>query len=110
LIFGELFSAMARRATPTSFASIVKNMGFLAKNLPFARQKAETHYKKAIASAQKVGAQAMEGQAHLGLGKLYSSTGNKDKARECFSSAIQLFKGCEAETFLKKAHEGLSAL
>ena len=110
LIFGELFSAMARRATPTSFASIVKNIGFLAKNLPFARQHAEAHFKKAIASAQKVGAKGMEGQAHLGLGKLHSSTGNNAKARDCFSSAIQLFKECEAETFLKKAHEGLSSL
>ena len=110
LIFGELFSAMACRKTHASFASVVKNIGFLVKTLPFARQKAEDHYKKAIASAQKVGAQAMEGQAHLGLGKLYSNTGNKDKARDCFSSAIQLFERCGAETFLKKAHECLSAL
>jgi tetratricopeptide (TPR) repeat protein len=110
LIFGELFSALARRATPASFTSIVKNMGFLARNLPFARQNAETRYKKAIASAQKVGAKGMEGQAHLGLGILYSSTGNKEKARDCFSSAIQLFKGCRAEKFLKKAQESLSSL
>ena len=110
LIFGELFSAMALRKMPFSFVSIVKSIGFLAKNLPFARQKAEKHYKKALVSAQKVGARAMEGQAHLGLGTLYNSTGLKDKARDCFLSAIKLFEGCEAETFLRKTREALSSL
>jgi tetratricopeptide (TPR) repeat protein len=110
LIFGELFSVMALRKMLISFANIVKNIGFLAKNLPFARQKAEKHYKRALISAQKIGAKAMEGQAHLGLGKLYKRTGHKDKARDCFSSAIKLFEECEAETFLKQAREALSSL
>ena len=52
----------------------------------------------------------MEGQAHLGLGKLYSRTGDRDKAHDCFSSAIELFKECEAETFLEKAREAQSSL
>jgi class 3 adenylate cyclase/tetratricopeptide (TPR) repeat protein len=110
LIFGELYSALAGRKTPISFASIVKNIGFLVQNLPFARQKAENHYKRALVSAQKVGAKAMEGQAQLGLGKLYSGTGKRDKARDCFSSAIELFEECEAETFLRKAREARSSL
>jgi class 3 adenylate cyclase/tetratricopeptide (TPR) repeat protein len=110
LIFGELFSAMALKKMPISFAGIVKNIGFLAKNLPCAREKAEKHYISAMVSAQKIGARAMEGQAHLGLGKLYSRTGHKDKARDCFASAIKLFKVCEAETFLQQAREALSSL
>ena len=110
LIFGELYAALAGRKRPVSFGSIVKNIGFLAQNLPFARKKAENHYTRALVSAQKIGAKAMEGQAHLGLGKLYSRTGNREKARDCFSSAIELFKECEAETFLKKAREALSSL
>ena len=110
LIFGELFSAMALRKMPISFTGIVKNIGFLAKNLPFARQKAEKHYKGALISAQKIGARAMEGQAQLGLGKLYRETGHRDKAPDCFSSAIKFFEVCEAETFLKKAREALSSL
>jgi class 3 adenylate cyclase/tetratricopeptide (TPR) repeat protein len=105
LIFGELYSALAGRKVPISFVSIVKNIFFLAKNLPFARQKAENHYRKALVSAQKVGAKAMEGQAQLGLGKLYRKTGNSDKARDCFSSAVELFEECEAETFLREACE-----
>ena len=110
LIFGELYAALAGRKAPVSFASIVKNIGFLAQNLPFARKKAENHYTRALVSAQKIGAKAMEGQAHLGLGKLYSRTGDRDKAHGCFSSAIELFKECEAETFLEKAREALSSL
>ena len=110
LIFGELFSAMALKKMPISFVGIVKNIGFLTKNLPCARKKAEKHYTSALVSAQKIGARAMEGQALLGLGKLYSSTGHKNKARDCFVSAIELFEVCEAETFLKQAREALSSL
>ena len=65
---------------------------------------------RALASAQKIGAKAMEGQIHLGLGKLYSRTGNREKARHCFSSTIKLFEVCEAENFLKQAREALSSL
>ncbi|MDX1777626.1 MAG: hypothetical protein R3339_01990, partial [Thermodesulfobacteriota bacterium] len=110
LIFGELFSAMALRKMEISFRDIVRNLGFLIKNLPFARQKAEKHYMRALTSAQKIGAKAMEGQIHLGLGKLYSRTGNREKARHCFLSAIKLFEVCEAEIFLKQAREALSSL
>jgi tetratricopeptide (TPR) repeat protein len=110
LIIGELFSAMARRTAPIKLSIIVRNLGFMVRKVPFAGRNAAYHYYRAIESAKKVGAQAMEGQAYLGLGHLYSSKGKKDKALHCFSSAIQLFKRCEAETFLKKAHEGLSSL
>ncbi len=109
-LFGELFSAMALRKMPISFAGIVRNIGFLAKNLPCARQKAEKHYTRALVSAQKIGAKAMEGQGYLGLGKLYSRTGHRDKARDCFSAAIKLFEVCETETFLKQARDALSSL
>jgi tetratricopeptide (TPR) repeat protein len=110
LIFGELFSAMALRKMEISFADIVRNIGFLARNLPFARHKAEKHYTRALASAHKIGARAMEGQTYLGLGTLYRETGHMEKARYCLSSAIKLFEGCEAETFLRKAREALSSL
>ena len=52
----------------------------------------------------------MEGQAHLGLGKLYREAGERNKAHDCFSSAIELFRECEADTFLEKAREARSSL
>jgi tetratricopeptide (TPR) repeat protein len=110
LIFGELYAALAGRKAPINFVSVVKNFGFLAQNLPFARKKAENHYTRALVSAQKIGAKAMEGQAHLGLGKLYREAGERNKAHDCFSSAIELFRECEADTFLEKAREARSSL
>ena len=74
------------------------------------KRQAENHYTRALVSAQKIGAKAMEGQAHLGLGKLYREAGERNKAHDCFSSAIELFRECEADTFLEKAREARSSL
>jgi hypothetical protein len=50
------------------------------------------------------------GPAYLDLGLLYSSRGEKERAREFISTSAKLFEQCELENSLKRATEALEAL
>jgi len=89
---------------------IIKNFGFLIKNVPFAASKAEAHFSKAIEGAREIGAKGILGQAYLDLGRLHKAKKRKEKARECIEKAIEYFELCEAEIFLKQAREELQSL
>ncbi len=48
--------------------------------------------------------------AYLDLGLLHKAKGEKDKAKEYISTAVDLFTQCEAEVYLKQAKEALESL
>lgn len=75
-----------------------------------AAKKAEGHFNKAIEVAKQIGAKCTLGMAYLDLGLLHRARGQKDQARRCISTAIQVFEECEAETRLKHAREALESL
>jgi tetratricopeptide (TPR) repeat protein len=108
LIIGDIYAALARRETPISWSILARNAFFLAKNLPFAAGKARDHYLKAIESANRIGAQVIEGQAYLSLGRFYMRGGKNRQASACFSSASRLFELCEAGVYLEQARRELS--
>jgi tetratricopeptide (TPR) repeat protein len=89
---------------------IIKNIGFLLRNLPFARRKAEKHFINSINIAKAIGAKSTLGKSYLDLGLLYKERGKKDLARDCISKAIQVFEQCEIETYLSQAKEALASL
>jgi hypothetical protein len=60
---------------------------------------------RAIESAKEIGAKGIQGQAYLRLGLLYIEKGNKQRAMDSISSAIQLFEEGEAKTFLEQANQ-----
>ncbi len=80
------------------------------KNVPFASQKAEAHFNKAIEVAKEIGAKGIKGEAYLDLGLLHKAKGRTDQAMKCISDSIQIFEECEAEVYLKKANEALESL
>ncbi len=108
LIIGDIYAALACRAAPVSWASIIKNGLFLAKTLPFAAKRAEAHYRATIASAHRIGARVIEGQGYLSLGRLYKARREYGRAAGCFSAAANLFERCEAGFFLEQARQELS--
>jgi hypothetical protein len=109
-VLGKVNMQIAQRASPIALSTIVKNIGFLIRNVPFASKKAEYHFKKAIEAMRDIGAKGLLGQASLDLGLLHTVKGRTDEARECLSEAIRLFKQCEAEGYLKRAKEALASL
>jgi class 3 adenylate cyclase/tetratricopeptide (TPR) repeat protein len=89
---------------------IIKNIGFLLRNFPFAGKKAEMHFMNSINIAKAIGAKSTLGNSYLGLGLLYKERGKKDPARDYITKAIQVFDQCGIETYLRKAKEALASL
>jgi class 3 adenylate cyclase/tetratricopeptide (TPR) repeat protein len=88
----------------------IKNISFLIKHIPLSSKKAETHFKKAIETAKKIGAKGLMAQSYHSLGLLHAAKKQTDQAKECLSKAIELFKQCEAEVYLQQAKEALASL
>ncbi len=109
-VIGRIYLQMVRGEGDLSLSVMVKNIGFLIKNVPFAASKAEQHFNKAIEVAEQIGAKGTTAQAYLDLGRLHKAKKRKEKARECMSMAIHHFELCEAEIFLKQAREELESL
>lgn len=57
--------------------SVMKNLGFLLKNMPFARRKAQEHFKRSIKVSEELGAKCVSGMAYLDLGLLYQRMGKR---------------------------------
>jgi tetratricopeptide (TPR) repeat protein len=110
LLSGKIYYQIAEGKDPRDISIIWKNIGFLVRHAPFAGKKAATHYSRAIQAAKEVGAKATLGQAYLDLGLLHRAKKRSDKAKECFSEAIQIFEECEMNGFLKQASEALASL
>jgi class 3 adenylate cyclase/tetratricopeptide (TPR) repeat protein len=109
-IIGKIYSQIVEGAGPISPLSIAKNIGFLAKNVPFADKKAESHFNKAIEVAKEIGAKSLLGPLYLDLGLLHKANKRTDKARWCLAEAIQIFEQCEAKVYLKQVKEVLGSL
>jgi tetratricopeptide (TPR) repeat protein len=109
-ILGKVYSQIVEGAKPISLSTMVKNIGFLIKNVPFASKKAEEHFNRAIEVAKEIGAKGTMGRAYLDLGLLYRIKGKTEQAKKCISEAIQIFEQTEAGGFLKQAKEALASL
>jgi tetratricopeptide (TPR) repeat protein len=80
------------------------------KNVPFASQKAEAHFNKAIEVAKEIEAEGIQCLSYLDLGLLHKARGRTDQAREYVSKAIRLFEEGEAEVYLEEAKKVLASL
>jgi class 3 adenylate cyclase/tetratricopeptide (TPR) repeat protein len=109
-LLGIVYLQMVQKAEPISITKAAKNIGFLLKNIPVAAHKAEEHLSKAAETAKKIGAKSISGPALLDLGHLHKSKKRSEKAKECFSEAIQIFEECEMDGFLKQAKDALESL
>jgi len=64
----EVYFQMATRRRRLGFWTILKNLGFILKEVPFARRKAETYLRKIIQVGQEIGASGfMQSHAALNL-------------------------------------------
>jgi len=109
-MLAKIFSQIAERAEPINLSKIIKNIGFIAKNVPFASKKAEGHFKKVIELGEEMGAKIVVGGACLDLGLLYKAKKRKDQANKFILKAVKLFEQCKAEVYLSQAKEELESL
>jgi class 3 adenylate cyclase/tetratricopeptide (TPR) repeat protein len=109
-ILASIYSQIILGEGEITPGTMIKNLGFLVKNVPFAGKKAEQHFHNAIDVAKEIGAKGVMGQAYLGLGHLHKGKKRIDRAKECMIHAVQLFEECNADAFLKQAEEALASL
>ncbi|MCX5892317.1 MAG: AAA family ATPase [Deltaproteobacteria bacterium] len=75
----EIYFQMATRPRRLGFRAIIKNLGFILKEVPFARRKAEACLSKFIQDGKEIGAGGfMQSQAALNL-ELLRRTNSKEK-------------------------------
>jgi tetratricopeptide (TPR) repeat protein len=110
LRLGQVYLQIVNKSAPVSLSTMVKNIGFILRNVPSAATKAEEHFKKAIRVSKEIGAKMVLGEAYLDLGLLHKAKGRTEQVRECITESIQIFEQCEAEVRLKQAKEALASL
>ena len=106
---GEINLKIATGPRP-SLSTLAKNAGFLAKSIPFAIKNAENHFYKTIKLLEEIGAVGFLGYPYLSLGLLYNSSKRTNQAKQCIVEAIDLFRACEAEEYVKQANKLLDSL
>jgi class 3 adenylate cyclase/tetratricopeptide (TPR) repeat protein len=109
-ILGKIYSQIVDGSGSVSPLSLIKNIGFVVKTVPFADQKADSHFKKAIEGAKAIGAKSVLGPAYLDWGLLHKVKKRTDQARECITKAMKIFEEWEAEIYLKQAREAQASL
>jgi tetratricopeptide (TPR) repeat protein len=106
---GKVYLQMVEGPAP-NLPTMLKNIGFLIRNVPFAAKKAEAHFNTAIEIAKEIKADGLLGQAYLDLGLLHKTKKKTNQARECISKAMEIFERYETEVYLKQAKEALEKL
>jgi tetratricopeptide (TPR) repeat protein len=69
---------------------------------------AEDSYRRALALAEELGLRPLMAHCHLGLGSLYSRSGDREQARAELSAAIALFRILEMPFWLARAMAALA--
>ena len=107
----EIYLRIAMRAQTLDFRSIIRNLNFIVKDLPFSKVRAEAYLNKIIQVGQEVESQGfLHGQALLNMGLLLRLKGKKTSAMEYFNEALQIFQRCRSEKYLKRCQEALDSV
>ena len=106
-LLGRIYLQIVLKQGPRSLSLIARNIGFIVKNVPFAKKKAEDYFNKAIQIANETGAKGVLSQAYLNLGILYKERKLIDQAKKYFQDAIAIFERCEAKAYTQQAKDAL---
>ena len=109
LSLGKLYAQIASGTGSVSIKTMLKNVGFIIKNVPNATKKSEEYLLKAVESAGIINAAGMQAQALFELGMLYKQKGNKEKAINCLKEATKIFNDYGNHVFLEKAQSALES-
>jgi class 3 adenylate cyclase/tetratricopeptide (TPR) repeat protein len=109
-MLGSLYLQIALGQGPKSLALMAKNIGFIIKQVPNAAKKAEYHLNQIIELSDKIDCRRFLGQAYLDLGRLHQAKKRLERARDCYSRAIKVFKQNRAETLVKQAKEDIESV
>jgi len=106
---GKVFSLIATGPKP-SFSIMAKNIGFLAKNVPFASRKAVEHFSRAIEMSRLIGTKEILFKAYMDLGLFHKRNKENEQAKECLKAAIEILEMGGTSPNLEQAKEALASL
>jgi tetratricopeptide (TPR) repeat protein len=66
-------------------------------------EKPEAHYRQAMGLATELGMRPLVAHCHLGLGKLYRRTGEREQAQEHLTAATELYREMDMRFWLEQA-------
>ena len=69
----------------------------------FDAERGETHYCEALALAEPRGMRPLTAHCHLGLGKLYQRTGQRQQAQEHLTTATTMYREMDMRYWLEQA-------
>jgi hypothetical protein len=69
---------------------------------------AEAHYQQSLALAEELGMRPLQAHCHLGLGTLYTKTGQREQARADLSTALDLYRAMEMLFWIPQAEVALA--
>jgi class 3 adenylate cyclase/tetratricopeptide (TPR) repeat protein len=75
----------------------------------FDAERAEAHYREALALAEPRGMRPLVAHCHLGLGKLYRRTDKREQAKEHFTTATTMYREMGMTYWLEKAEADFGA-
>jgi hypothetical protein len=107
---GMVYLEILKNENPIRPMTVIKNIGFMIKNVPQAEKKGVANFKRAIESAQEIGAIGTVGQAHLGIGTIHALKQRPELAKDHLKQAIHIFEKTGAYAFLKQAQQHLESL
>lgn len=73
----------------------------------FDAARGEAHYRDALALAEPRGARPLIAHCHLGLGKLYRRTANREQAKEHLATAISMYREMDMSYWLEQVEAEL---
>ena len=76
----------------------------------FDAERAETHYRQALALAEPRGMRPLVAHCHLGLGRLYRGTGAGEGAAEHLATAVAMYREMDMRFWLEQAEAEAAAL
>jgi class 3 adenylate cyclase/tetratricopeptide (TPR) repeat protein len=111
LCLAEIYFQIATRARPLGLWPVFKNLGFIMKEVPFARRKAITYLNEVIRVGKDVGAKSFaHGRALLDLGLLYKLNGKNQQAQECLTETQHILSQCNSESYAQRVQQALAAI
>jgi predicted ATPase len=71
-------------------------------------ERAEAHYRQALALAEELGMRPLQAHCHRGLGTLYAATGQWEQARTALSTAIEMYQSMDMKFWLPQTEAALA--
>jgi tetratricopeptide (TPR) repeat protein len=79
-----------------------------ARHQPPEHNQAEASYRRALALAEELGMRPLQAHCHLGLGKLYATSGRRTEAHTELSAAVELYRAMDMRFWLPQAEAALA--